>query len=87
MFSIIKSHSFISDQTGLWQPAGVLTPHMKLPPNGTLSYLIRLAAFQASGAAYMKLQYIGGQRHQIYINSSWERLPAAKKSRFIAIIA
>jgi len=31
------------------------TPRMKLRQNGIVSLLIRLAAFQASGAAYMKL--------------------------------
>jgi hypothetical protein len=31
---------------------------MKLPQNGTVSFSIRLAAFQASGGAHMKLHFL-----------------------------
>jgi len=46
-----------------------------------------LVVFVADNTGYMKLQEIGGQCRQIYIHFSWERLPAAKKSRFLAVIA
>jgi hypothetical protein len=42
-----------------WTPAARGGARIKLRQNGTVSFSIKLAAFQASGGAYMKLHQNG----------------------------
>jgi hypothetical protein len=47
------------------QASKVLNSGMKLRQNGIVSFSIRLAAFQASGAARMKLHIVGTVNRRI----------------------
>ena len=51
---------------------------MKLRQNGTVSFLIRLAAFQASGGARVKLHESNAIFRTFYVSLTWERGNALK---------